>query len=66
MIKQDLKDAISIAAAGLDQTHDENSNNLRKSSGSWVIDFKKEAGIDYFGPEPNNVWEQDSISGMMH
>jgi|SRR5579871_4527460 len=60
ILKQSADDAQKLADAGLDSVRDEFFNPQRDHQ---QVDFSKQAAIEFFGPEKENVREQARIFG---
>lgn len=65
ILSQNVKDAVTLAAAGLEIVHDELSTD-HKTLLVQKIDFSKQAAIDFFGPEWQNLPYQEFITGESH
>ena len=64
ILNQNVQDAKILAAAGLDYINDELSTTTYPRYGHQQVDFSKQAAIDFFGPESQNVPYQQHIFGM--
>lgn len=62
ILNQNIKDAVTLASAGLDYVSDELVNTY-PSYGHQQVDFSKQAAIDFFGPESQNRPYQQFIFG---
>lgn len=61
ILQQAINDAVRIAAAGIDQKHDELSTMVVPA-----IDWDKQASLDFWGPTGQNGPEQGRIFGEYH
>lgn len=64
-LKQNVKDAVTLASAGLDYINDELVNTYPQY-GHQQVDFSKQAAIDFFGPESQNLPYQQFIFGELY
>lgn len=65
ILNQNVKDAVTLASAGLDYVNDELVNTYPRY-GHQQVDFSKQAAIDFFGPESQNQPYQQFILGESH
>ena len=65
ILNQNVKDAVTLASAGLDYINDELVNTY-PNYGYQQVDFSKQAAIDFFGPESQNQPYQQFIFGGSH
>lgn len=65
ILNQNVKDAVTLASAGLDYINDELFNTY-PNYGHQQVDFSKQAAIDFFGPESQNQPYQQFIFGGSH
>lgn len=64
-LNQNVKDAVTLASAGLDHVNGEIVNTY-PSYGHQQVDFSKQAAIDFFGPGSQNQPYQQFIFGESH
>ena len=65
ILNQNVKDAVTLASAGLDYVNDELVATY-PSYGHQQVDFSKQAAIDFFGPESQNLPYQQFIFGRLY